>query len=258
MNTEDLRALSHLGHALWVEPGRLERAALETLTAVSLLDLPSEKLVERASSALLERASRDGAAVNATALGTPFFRLLPEERLILAALHLGHWSYARISRILDRSEETVARAAWSARVRLATSKGSIPIPGGSNGPQCPEFDPQMPWTQRFLDEEITPRERLFLQNHLMACAMCRKSLALSRDLYYSVDAMLPRVVSPAEEEAWVKRLALVLRKTESAKRGRSNSFSSVFARSLVELFARKDVLVALAILLALFAYRYLA
>jgi hypothetical protein len=170
MTQEDLKTLVVMGRSLWSDPGRSERVALETMTAVSLLDLTKERAVERAAAVLLERAERDGMAamtrVNLVVLDQPFFRLLPEERFLLAALHVGRWSYSRLARVMDETSERVEEIAWMARVRLSARHPAGPA---SRGHHCPDYDVRRPWTQRFLDEEMeTSRERLFLQNHLMA------------------------------------------------------------------------------------------
>ena len=215
MRTEDLRSLTQIGNALWVDRDLSRQRTAETLQAVSLLSIPEEVLLERASSVLLARASREDPASRAAYLGDPFFRLLPEERFVLVALHLERWSYARVARVLQCTPEQVAMRAWKMRVHLA----SQPLPGrpkSSTQPRtppvlgavgvapkkasCPEFQSLNPWTQRFLDEEHAPRERVFLQNHLMACDDCRLALSRCRELYFHVEKMIPRVEGDAAEE----------------------------------------------------------
>src|SRR5947209_9557076 len=116
MRREDLKTVSEISRAFWIEPSRSEQMALESFTAASLLDTTDERKLEKAASALLERASRGGMAANAranlAAINEPFFRLAPEERFALVALHVGHWSYARLSRILKRAPEDVDALVW--------------------------------------------------------------------------------------------------------------------------------------------------
>ncbi|MFN7685082.1 MAG: hypothetical protein ACK5QT_06685 [Oligoflexia bacterium] len=217
MKTEDLRSLSQIGNALWLDRDLSRRRTAETLEAVSLLALPEDALLERASSALLARASREDLGSQAAFLGDPFFRLLPEERFLLVALHVERWSYEKVARILKSSPEQVATRAWKIRVHLA-SQGAVKsrpkslgrTPGGApvlgavgvaaRGPSCPEFHALHPWTQRFLDEEYGSRERIFLQNHLMACDHCRAALNRCRELYYEVEKRIPRVDHQAFDE----------------------------------------------------------
>ena len=209
MKTEDFRAIDSLSRSLWADAAYAARVSTETVTAVSLLDLNDERALERAMSALLERALRDGAGVNAEALNHPFFRLQPEERLLLAALHVGRWSYRRIARVLGMNEEKIPRLAWQARLHLATfapARAATALGSPRAGVRCPEYSTDAPWTQRFMDEEIPSRERLFLQNHLMACASCRQSLATCRDLYYSVDAMIPQPSPGSDSELTLREL----------------------------------------------------
>ena len=197
MRTEDLKTLSHLGQALWVDPDYSEKVSVETLAAVSLMDLTEDRSLEKASGALLARAIREGVSANAPALNRPFYRLHPEERFILSALHCGRWSYERIARVLRQPADQIPKLAWNARIHLVSAPGRpvyIPYPTGSslNGVRCPEYDPSNPWTQRFLDDEMNNRERIFLQNHLMSCERCRNSLSRCRNVYYVADALIPR------------------------------------------------------------------
>ena len=196
MKSEDFQTLTQVGKALWSQPGHCRRAAVETLTAVSMLEITSERAIEKATEALLEKANRDGAEANESVLDHPFYRMIPEERLVLGALHLAHWSYRRLARILSVEEGQIETLAWSARLRLASfANTSRPLyyPNGSKNPgtHCPEYNPAAPWTQKFLDEEMPARERMFLQNHLMVCEGCRKALGTGRELYFRVDSMLP-------------------------------------------------------------------
>jgi hypothetical protein len=207
MRVEDLRSLSQIGQALWVDPVLSRQRTAETLQAVGLLQLADERIIERASSALLARARSERELIAPALLSDPFFRLMPEERLLLVALHQERWSYRRIARVMNWPEEEVATRAWRLRVHLASQRVDPRKPlaslGAAGAPtrraSCPEFDPLNPWTQRFFDEEHAPRERLFIQNHLMACDDCRSALGRCRDLYYLVESMIPR--APEDDSA---------------------------------------------------------
>ncbi|MCM2279510.1 MAG: hypothetical protein NDJ89_15650 [Oligoflexia bacterium] len=212
---EDLTTVAQIGRALWMNPARAEPITAEALSAVALLELTGERATERAARALLDRAVKEGMAANALvnlastekgSAAAAFFRLYPEERFLLAAMHLANWPYARVARVLGDTVEGVQAKAWAARVALAAenhgASRQVPYPAGSGarGPNCPEYDPKAPWTQRFLDEEVhSGRERLFLQNHLMACGSCLSALSRSRDVYYAVEGMLPRLAADGAE-----------------------------------------------------------
>jgi hypothetical protein len=220
LQNDDLRTISNIGQALWAEPVRSERMAVETLAAVSLLDLSGDQLLERTTQALLSRAAREGTGAAGPAIQNAFYRLSPEERLVLAALHQGKWSYARIARVLGKTPERVAEIAWAARLYLVSVPGRgkpVPHPTGSswNALHCPEYNPQRPWTQSFLDDEMASREKVFLQDHLLACSSCRQSLSTCRQTYYAAEGMIPRLQN--EEEARVKNLARALARSEVAK-----------------------------------------
>lgn len=216
MNTEDLPVFAQFSKALWCDSNQSQSVSVETLTAVALFDLDEEQSMDRATRALLQRASRDGAAANLQALDHPFYRLIPEERWVLSALHQVHWSYRRIAWILEVTEEQVAQLAWSARLRLATAHyGKRPVfyTQGTqfSGTHCPEYDLSAPWTQKFMDEEMPTRERLFLQNHLMACESCRKALMACREMYFAVESMIP-VPRSTEADDGLSRHAQALRR----------------------------------------------
>jgi hypothetical protein len=200
MRTEDLGALTRIGQALWASPEASHRPLQETVAAVSLLELGPERSIERAAGVLLNQVARDGADAAAAAIHRPFFRLLPEERLVLAALHCSRWSYGRIGRVLGRSAENVAEIAWAARLHLA-QVSYLPLPfGSSRGASCPEYLPARPWTQSFLDEELEAHQKHFLERHLVSCDSCRQALNSCRSLYYRIDAFLPRLDQTAEDD----------------------------------------------------------
>lgn len=269
LQSQDVLTLTRLGSALWANAEHSRQASMETITAVSLMDLTQDRAIERSASALLALSARAGAASNADALGSPFYRLLPEERLILFALHSARWSYARIARVLEESEETIARIAWSARTALGASVRVYAAAAGSRLSSCPEYDAYSPWTQRFLDDEAQTRERHFLQNHLMACEGCRQTLNRSRNLYYAIERLLPfpcSEVSPGEKDSPAARAqrAAVARSeqetkllTETLERasfalGRS---PMTFTRSLRAFIRKPDVLIAVSFLVGLLVYR---
>ncbi|MEK6704487.1 MAG: hypothetical protein AABZ06_01735 [Bdellovibrionota bacterium] len=221
MRTEDLKTFSVIGNGIWPKPEDSRHTTAETLAAVSLLDLEPDRAVERAAVALLKRAVREGDSISAKAARSSlnthsFFRLSAEERFILIALHFGKWSYSRLSRILHAAGNEamslrLEEVAWSARTRLAFSamRVSYPVGAGSGGPHCPSYDPAKPWTQRFLDDEIVNgTERIFLQNHLMACDSCRRGLALAREVYFAVETLIPQ----PSDESFLKDLSSVCKR----------------------------------------------
>lgn len=210
MRVGDLKTISEIGSALWQAPAEARPRVVETLSAVALLEVQEERVVERAARALLDRALRESSA---SARGLPvadLYGLYPQERFLLMALHAGRWSYARLSRILELEPEKVEELAWNIRTRLS----SLPAIGAEMAtPNCPEYDSRRPWTQRFMDEEISSgRERIFLQNHLMVCDSCRRCLNRARDIYFAVDARIPRMSeNAAEDRAFLRDLSRVTR-----------------------------------------------
>jgi lambda repressor-like predicted transcriptional regulator len=251
MRTEDLKTFAEMGKAFWQDSRRSERLTVETISAVSLLDLTPERALERAASTLLGRALREGMATNAAdnvqVINQPFYRLRPLERFLMVALHLGRWSYGRLSRILGVPVEQVEQLAWNARLQLATSQ---PYPTGSKlNANCPEYDPKRPWTQRFLDEEIASgRERIFLQNHLMACDFCRETLGRCRDFYYSLEKQLPREETDSD---LVRNLESVCERGADVRSPATASFAS----SVAPLLNRRDIQLLIAAVMMISLYQ---
>ncbi len=209
MLATDLKSLTWMSHSLWADPERARYAALTAVEAMALLDADEERGAIRCVSALWERVRAEPEG-NAVALNHPFYRLYPEERLVLAALHLGRWSYGRLGRALGIDPETVGRLAVSARQMLlaqdpARAKSSSLGVAGSltRTVECPEFVPELQWTHRFLDEELEKQERFFLERHLAGCRSCVEALDRARALYHEVRAQLPFI--PGDD--WVSARA---------------------------------------------------
>jgi hypothetical protein len=249
LDREDFSRIYSLTQGLWADQNAQSMSANEAVAAVSVLQLPSERALERMAQALLERAEREGGRSNTSALSHPFFRLEAKERFALIALHQNRWSYARVARILGEPVEALQERLWRARVYLASlsQKSKIPYPVGATQTRssCPEYDPQAPWTQVFLDEEYGQQQRIFLQNHLMACTSCRQALNRSRDLYFKVDSLLPR--APAQAAESLEKLWL---QTERL----AEPTDVNFVRSLREFIAQRDVQWCLGLLGALVVY----
>ncbi len=213
LRDSDRETLAQIALALWEDPALAESQSCEALAAASLRVGPPELMVERAAALLLRWSQEEGES-HSELPGSAFRRLPHQARFLLSALH-GHsrWSWRRMARIFalasaahdsekdlkshdaaDALIDLISRLAWSARVELAWDLGKGYPSGvsqkGDTSRSCPDYDPRAPWTQRFLDEELQARERVFIQNHLMACAACRNTLDQARKLFHSVEAQL--------------------------------------------------------------------
>lgn len=243
MQQEDFRDIALIANGLWGESHRSVAASQETAAAVCLLDLPEDRTLERVSLAMLDRARREGASANPTLLNNPFYRLHAEERLILTALHFSRWSYARLARILGDTPEAIEMTAWQARLLLASTnpqRSGKPLffPAGLNrGPHCPDYNLRAPWTQRFLDEELDPQRRIFLQSHLANCPGCRQSLNLGREVYYTAESMLPHLRGSASVEETLAATRRGFRRIRARRVG--DDFT--LWQSLVIFFGREDI-----------------
>lgn len=209
MEANEIRRISSIARALWADPREAGPVVAETLAAVSLQSLSDEQMIESLGRGLLERASHQAAAVSIEA---PFFRLSTTERFVLGALHHARWSYARLGRVLGLTEIQVAEFAWGARLELATSPSTgvrVPFPAASApGRDCPEYHPGHPWTQRFMDEELSSREQSFLQAHAEVCVGCRQTLMRAREFYHGVGKWVPRLTDD-EQSYWDRELTRV-------------------------------------------------
>lgn len=201
---EDLNTYSEISSVCCLAESEFQ-CACDSLAAASLIEHSPSRALERAAQALLERVrqQRGGrlSQLRSDSWLSPLFRMTPEERLILVALHSGRWSYARLERILALSVDQIQILAWSARLQVSTQidapkgnppghkfKSIYPSAPSIRGASCPDFDPHQPWFQRFLDDEITSRrDQVFLQNHLMVCDSCRHALDRCRAVYDRAD-----------------------------------------------------------------------
>ncbi len=198
----ELNVLASLGTAIWADSDLCERNVLDTVSAASLFDLTPEKTLEKACRGLLERAKGQAESSawiqNPSVFNKVFYRLSPEERFVLTAVHLGHWSYDRLVRILDRSKEEVQEVLWHARV-VMNEGGPYPAGPAFSGPNCPEYNPRVPWTQRFLDnEELQGKNRFFLSQHMLTCSTCAGAMARCRALYFRVDQEIVKNIGVPE------------------------------------------------------------
>jgi hypothetical protein len=218
----DLAILSELGYSLWSEAGQAQAAIRDTVSAASLIEADPAALSEKAVRALLELAEKKGmfarssvARAGASSVLASFQYLFPEERFLLLALHSGKWSYSRIARVLDESEDTLQALAWNARVHLAsdpTAAKSISYPAGPKqvSSSCPEYDSRKPWTQKLLDEEYAGQQKLFLQDHLRQCGSCRGAFLRAKDVFYRVDAMVKLIKQEASSREGLPDLTFQL------------------------------------------------
>jgi hypothetical protein len=255
LDSKDLSTLSKIGNALWADSESSEKNAIETLAAVSLLNLNAERTLEKSVAALLERADCSRSSLSRKLgieiFNQPFFRLSQEERLILVALHQGDWTYARLGRILKKHPLEVEELAWNARLSLSVTS-VYPSGPASLGPLCPEYDAHRPWTQRFLDEEIpSARDRIFLQNHMLACNSCRQALNRCREVYFKVEEKISKVAGDLDPNR-ISSLERIFRRSPVQ---RSLMELTVF-ESLKIFLRRRDIQLGLLLLLGLVLFRF--
>jgi hypothetical protein len=251
IDPEDLNVFASLGVAIWAEPELSERNVLDTISAAALFGLTPEKTLEKACRGLLEKAKGQSVlsnwSQNPLFYNRIFYRLSPEERFVITAVHLGHWSYDRLVQILDKSEEEIQELLWQAR--LVLNEGA-PYPAGptSLGRDCPEYHSRMPWTQRFLDRgETLGRYRFFLIQHMLACQFCAGAMARCRAFYFRVDQEVLKTVKAPE---WGRSLNRIL---EESPLYRYSSEISV-RESLVIFLRNSDVRLILCILIGLILF----
>jgi hypothetical protein len=253
MNDQDLNLVTDLGYALWQDPYQAQITVRDTVSAASLVEAKTEAVVDRTVRALLEQAEKRGSFARP---GAQLFQsLFAEERFLLLALHTGRWSYARIARVLGESPDSVQTMAWNARVHLASNRG---YPAGSRAatPSCPEYNAQTPWTQKFLDEEVKGQEKLFLQNHLVACSSCRDALMRAKEVFYRAESMLAEVRRDSDRKGQSVGLNGLLRQwVEQGQEIRKSSRVPSVQQNLTTFFKRWEVLAVLGFWVLYFAFK---
>lgn len=250
MRDQDLQLISNLGRALYANPNQARECSLETLAALSTIErLDEDQSFERATQMMLYRAERSGTQATAAGVHHPFYRLSPIERFTLSLLHSGQVTYSRLARLLRTENADIERVAWHARMKIGSApevKASAPYPPGTSKLHhaCPDYDIERPWTQRLLDDELTPKELLFFQNHTTACFQCQRSLREARGFYYQVEKWVPL----ADAEAFTPRD--YERMVREAQLRRGEFPKDLSAGEAIALFlSRKETLVFLAIVL---------
>ncbi len=250
MDIDLIRSISRISRSLWGDFEKSLTMSSDTLTSVGLLKLDDEQTLERTTKALVERAEKNPPRL--LSLQHPFFRLAPIERFLLTALHIEHWSYARISRVLGIEARLVAPWAWATRMKLCFQEAAcapeLEYPRGPTtlGNTCPGYDLSEPWTQSFLDDECGKRERAFLQTHLMACDSCRKSLEIARKMMFKAESLIPVKQAADETEAAASELARIWLEGEASYR----PLKATFRQSLRSFLNRMEVQYALIIMIA--------
>ncbi len=208
MDRDHVRSLTRISRSLWGDGDRSVEISENTLTSVSLLHLSDDLTIERASKVMIERAEKNPPKL--LKLNHPFFRLAPIERFLLTALHLEKWSHTKIARALGIEKNLIEPWAWATRMKYCFQEleANIHYPHGPAhlGPVCPEYNPSAPWTQRLLDDELGKRERMFMQNHLMACDRCRKALEHTKTMFFKIEALIPVKDTSPEIEAATDRI----------------------------------------------------
>ncbi len=177
-----------------------------------------------------------------------FFRLSVPERLTLVGLHNGKWTYRKTAAALGLRDADVGPLSFSARTKL------VPVALGPRGmgPECPDFLAMDPWTARFLDHEVLPSSRVFLESHLAKCENCRDLLNRTRELFSQVQDILDRALSepPSETVSFVDRTWQVWVQTRS----RHLYGGRDFVTGLRKFLRKWDVQVVVWLLIALAAY----
>ncbi len=242
---EAFKSFTRISCAVWGDLKKSSVVSQESLALVSMLRLEPSAAIERASKILIERAEKSPPP--ALSLQHPFYRFSPLERFLLVALHRESWGYSRIARTLGIDPKLIQPWIWALRIRLCFQEirdTGLEYPRGPTrlGASCPEYVVTAPWTQRLLDEEMSNRDRIFMQNHLMACANCRQSLELTRRMIFKIDSLIPNQASNEEIEEAAEELV------ESWQEGEKvfDSSKVTFAGSMASFLSLPSTQIALA------------
>ncbi len=256
VDKNDILSLTRIGRSLWGDLDQSVAISEDTLTSVSLLRLSDDRTIERASKVMIELAERNPPAI--LKLNHPFFRMSPLERFLLTAVHLEKWNYQRVARTLGIDQNLIEPWLWSVRLKFCfqeiQSTGlEYPRGPGALGPVCPEYNATSPWTQRLLDDELGKRERLFLQNHLVGCEKCRKTLEIARKFLFKTESLIPVQDSSREMEQACDRLFQVWKSGEVALR----PITVDTRESILRFIAQPKIQFLLAILAFLVFYTFM-
>lgn len=215
------------------------------VSTTALMDLNGDQIFEKVVLQLLDQSQKHSANRTTAALNHPFYRLLPIQRFALMGRHLEGWSYTKLGTLLNLPSYDIEKILWQTRVELGTYRSSdISIGSSLCTFQCPEYNIQRPWTQRFLDEQLRAQDRVFLQGHLLQCESCRQTLESARKIYYLAQSEIPTF------ECSENHLQMLSERWNAIREARVHqplSVQKTWIPSLRTFFARKDVQVLTAL-----------
>ena len=191
MRTDQIEFLSQLGQSFWPDHEIQKRTVNGTLAAVACLDLEDDEAFERSAVAFLDRARKANLSHSTASIHQPFYRLNPLQRFVLTCLHFRKWKYAEIARLGKTTAEEVEKQAWAARTEIGAWFGLCGLGSANQSPNCPDYHLDRPWTQRYLDEQLSKKEAHWLRSHIEGCRHCRVALESCRAIYARTGSFLP-------------------------------------------------------------------
>ncbi len=191
---DDLKVLAIASQALHRDDSNAPARLFDICAALCTLNLNPETRFQRAITALKLTLKSLSPTQILEGLYQPFWNLGPDQRLALALLHLGRSSWSRVSAVLEiKDTSNLGAFFWSARQELVYRSGANePVPAGPSitGSDCPLYDSESPWAQKFFDEEMPKPERVFIERHLQQCTACADHLSRVRAFYYRADKLV--------------------------------------------------------------------
>lgn len=274
MEGEDFRFLTEMSQALYSDKSVARARALEIMALLSVPQLShrasslpaalskdlnrpfveGENELVKAVKMLLYRAEKEGLSAVSSGLNHPFFRLTVYERAILMMLHSKRCSYKKCSQLIGLTSEEIEKVGWHARLKLSSQievRGETPHPPGAQKEKnaCPEYFEDRPWTQRLLDDELKAVELTKIQNHLLVCVACSRSLQMTRKFYYAIEKWIPQSIVDSDQARDLKELRRI--QIESGLIPKDITVTE----GLKIFLSRAEVIVSLALLLGLLIFR---
>lgn len=194
------------------DPDQAHPFILEALIPRALKEPNDERLAQHV---LQQWAREQGQRWNAseeTDLNQPIQRVLPWRRMLLTLASDLKLSYANSALWMGMSESQTVLELWKTRAELArpyTAPAAIPTSDA-----CPEWIPERPWVQTYVDGFMPRFERVFVESHVLECDSCRAAVLNTRTMIQKAYMTLPPIPS---NEAIAARRWLLIRETRDVR-----------------------------------------
>ena len=254
-DADSLKDITHIGITLWSDTNIGKGIVNKTTEIISSHNLTKRMSLIKTIQSMYLTAQKVPIYHNASSFNNVFFRLNVQERFVLGAFYLNKWNYNKIGEILGKKKEEVECILSKARSQLylysnikINQKVDIKINNNEKRIDCPDYNPENPWVNKFLDKEFSKSVNLFLESHVLKCTNCQNILLKHRTINYDIKKLIPRPLNNYELN---NNTNLLLKKLKLISRYNKNK-DITFLESLFIFFSRSEIKTIILIFLIFF------